>query len=378
MCKNPRQQCDCSRFSIRDHCKHVCLDACLCPVVCCRWSSSWRLRRATHGLPFRARVYRGCPAWTHRCAPECRMTLSQRANPLSCWVESFCSMMVVFVFVFVVEVVRNAFGCNWEHLHSFSTGSAVQALSRHHSQSFAPYPPNVFLLRVYPKPVFLFETFFISSKCSCLLSAVSQFMLFTLMLICSTSRLLIYFECCRICPWTSLRSSRRETRCTSCQRCCEHFRLFSECQSLKELVDPNEGGCVSAGDVADLFGGTLHHHEHCSLKALDLEFLLMRAVLMLFGFLCVDFLLQECRVLGFSFSMIEIACWNVSMTSTNSALDLLKSFASLVFAVFVDTAEDMLVDLLCASASVEPVRLDLELMDAVQHCRDLVAFHVPN
>ena len=28
----------------------------------------------------------------------------------------------------------------------------------------------------------------------------------------------------------------------------------------KELVDPNEGGCVSACDVSDLFGGTLHHH----------------------------------------------------------------------------------------------------------------------
>ena len=66
------------------------------------------------------------------------------------------------------------------------------------------------------------------------------------------------------------------------------------------------------------------------------------------------------------------------MTSTNSASDLLRSFASLVFAVFVDTAGDMLVDLLCASASVEPVRLDLELMDAVRHCRDLVAYHVPS
>ena len=66
------------------------------------------------------------------------------------------------------------------------------------------------------------------------------------------------------------------------------------------------------------------------------------------------------------------------MTSTNSASDLLKSFASLVFTVFVDTVGDVLVDLLCASASVEPVRLDLELMDAVQHCRDLIAFHVPN
>ena len=48
------------------------------------------------------------------------------------------------------------------------------------------------------------------------------------------------------------------------------------------------------------------------------------------------------------------------MTSTNSASDLLKSYASLVFAVLVVTAGDMLVDLLCASASVEPVRLDLE------------------
>ena len=66
------------------------------------------------------------------------------------------------------------------------------------------------------------------------------------------------------------------------------------------------------------------------------------------------------------------------MTSTNSPSDLLKYFASLVFAVFVDTAGDMLVDLLGACASVEPVRLDLELMDAVQHCRDLVAFHVPS
>ena len=33
----------------------------------------------------------------------------------------------------------------------------------------------------------------------------------------------------------------------------------------------------------------------------------------------------------------------------------------------------MLVDLLCASASIEPVRRDLELMNDVQHCRNLVA-----
>ena len=40
------------------------------------------------------------------------MTLRQRANPLSCSVESYCSVMVVFVLVVVVDVVREAFVCN--------------------------------------------------------------------------------------------------------------------------------------------------------------------------------------------------------------------------------------------------------------------------
>ena len=31
-----------------------------------------------------APVYRGCPAWTHGCSPESRMTLRQRANPSWC------------------------------------------------------------------------------------------------------------------------------------------------------------------------------------------------------------------------------------------------------------------------------------------------------
>ena len=90
----------------------------------------------------------------------------------------------------------------------------------------------------------------------------------------------------------------------------------------KELVDPNEGACVSACDVSDLFGGTLHHHQHCSLKALDLEvFLLMRGVLMLFVFPVSISFCKNARFLAVPFSMIEIACWNVSMTSTNSASD---------------------------------------------------------
>ena len=71
------------------------------------------------------------------------------------------------------------------------------------------------------------------------------------------------------------------------------------------------------------------------------------------------------RFLAISFSMIEIVRCTVSVTSTISASDLLKFFASLVFTVFVD--------LVCASASVEHVRRDLELMNVVQHCPNLVA-----
>ena len=84
---------------------------------------------------------------------------------------------------------------------------------------------------------------------------------------------------------------------------------FQSVNLSKELVDPNEGGCVSACDVGDLFGGTLHHHHHCSLKALDLEvFLLMRAVLMLFGFRVSISFCKNARFLAVPFSMIEIAC----------------------------------------------------------------------
>ena len=82
-------------------------------VVGCRLTEvfSWNKLWANHGLPFRAPVYRGCPAWTHWCASKSRMTLRQRANPLSCWVESCCSVMVVFVFVVEVSE-RQAFVCD--------------------------------------------------------------------------------------------------------------------------------------------------------------------------------------------------------------------------------------------------------------------------
>ena len=164
-------------------------------------------------------MYRGCPAWTHRCAPESRITLRQRANPLSCSVESYCSVMVVFVFVVVVEVVRNAFGCNSEYLLPFSTGSALQAFSRRHSQSFVsvilfvPFVPSVPLVpsRIRSKfsevcgCSFRFVILLkISSKCSYLLSAVSQSVLFTQIQICFFLGRLINVGCCRVCPWISL------------------------------------------------------------------------------------------------------------------------------------------------------------------------------
>ena len=63
----------------------------------------------------------------------------------------------------------------------------------------------------------------------------------------------------------------------------------------------------------------------------------------------------------------------ISMASTLSVSDLLESFASLVFTILVDTVGDMPLDLLCASASIEPLRRDLELMNDVQHCLNLVA-----
>ena len=64
------------------------------------------------------------------------------------------------------------------------------------------------------------------------------------------------------------------------------------------------------------------------------------------------------------FSMVEIVRWNVSMTSTNSASEFAEvfrffGFRGLWLVLSSDTVGDMLVDLLCASASIEPLRQDL-------------------
>ena len=72
-------------------------------VVCCGPPTAF---------PFGHRCTVGVLPGTHRCASESRMTLRQRANPLSSWIESCCGVMVVFVFVVVVEVMRSAFVCD--------------------------------------------------------------------------------------------------------------------------------------------------------------------------------------------------------------------------------------------------------------------------
>ena len=112
---------------------------------------------------------------------------------------------------------------------------AVQALSRHQSPSFVPFPPH--FLRVSGA---LFNSSSFSARSSSRSRSLIRFLA-----CCSQCRnpscsrkcksvsffdIFINVECCRVCPWTTLRSSRRDTRCTSCQRCCEYFQLLSECQ----------------------------------------------------------------------------------------------------------------------------------------------------
>ena len=138
----------------------------------------------------------------------------------------------------------------------------------------------------------------------------------------------------------------------------------------------------------------------------------MGAAMMLFVLRVSISFCKNAGFLAISFSMIEIACWSVSMTSTISASDLLKFFrffgshglwlqvAFVLNGKLVGAVGDMLVDLtqsnphtverflapdiadfggvLWASVSVEHVRRDLELTAVAQHHRNLVAFLVPN
>ena len=170
---------------------------------------SWNWLWATHGLPCSGTGVRteGVLAGNHRCATESRVTLWQSANP--------CCVLVGVVGVVTSCVPcprvrgRTTRSCATENtytparLEALCKLSVVAILSPscHFHQFFCGWwvlSPTCHLVR---HVLHLVE---ISSKCSCLLSAVSQSNLFTYMQICLFLCRLINFECCRVCPWTSL------------------------------------------------------------------------------------------------------------------------------------------------------------------------------
>ena len=133
--------------------------------------------------------------------------------------------------------------------------------------------------------------------------------LFTQMQICSTLRKLFNFECCCVCPWTSLQSSRRETRCIWCHLCCEPFRLFSECQASEELFDHNGSGCVSAWNVGDLRGVRLIIDTVCwKLLTLRSSFLMSVIVSLIVFRVSIPFCMKKCvhNIYQLSFWFAEI------------------------------------------------------------------------
>ena len=72
--------------------------------------------------------------------------------------------------------------------------------------------------------------------------------------------------------------------------------------------------------MVDLLGGALPHH--CPLKALDIEVsIMMRAAITSFVFCVSVSFCKNARFLAISFSMIEITCCYMSMTSALSASD---------------------------------------------------------
>ena len=165
---------------------------------------SWRLRS---GRPrpslFGHQCTVGILAGTHRCATESKVTLWQSANPC-------CVFVGVVTSCVPCARVRGRASrtCATENAY---TPARLEALSKL-SAGCGCTLQLVILLKI-------------PSKFYCLLYAVSQAILFTQIQLCSILGRLINFERCRVCPWVSLQSSRRETRCTSCPRRCEQFQL---------------------------------------------------------------------------------------------------------------------------------------------------------
>ena len=186
--------------------------ACLCLVVVCRWSFLWSLL-----WPCRALVYRGCPC---RDPPVCHRVQGDSVAKRIPWL---CVLIGVVTSCVLCARVRGraSRSCATENTYTPARLEALFKLS-----VVTILSPSYRLLQHFCGLWVLcstrhlvrhvLELVEISSEISCLLSAVSQSILFTQVQICFSLGRLINFECCRVC----LRiSSRREIRCTSCQRC---------------------------------------------------------------------------------------------------------------------------------------------------------------
>ena len=95
-------------------------------LLCCRLKSCLTCSDLSGRPPpsrVRAHVCRGCPCRDPRVCSHIQADVTTKRQPFACWLESCCSVMVVFVFV----GVRNAFVCNWEYLHPCSTGRAASS-----------------------------------------------------------------------------------------------------------------------------------------------------------------------------------------------------------------------------------------------------------
>ena len=196
LCMISRWQYDCN-CSCKDNWLKVCsFLLCVRVVTCCR---------ATHDLPaYGPPCTVGVLARTHWGATESRMTLWQSVNPLLWWLESWCSVIVVFVGVVVVQL-RILTSARLEALLELSVVfSVISVRSIRNTSSwhgriapkflrivgalFDEILSNQILIDVH------FRLFKISSYLYCLLSALSRSILFTSMAICFTSRRLTNFD----------------------------------------------------------------------------------------------------------------------------------------------------------------------------------------
>ena len=110
-------------------------DLSFCRVVVCRSSCGGSCCGPPTAFPVRAPVCRGCPCWDPPVCHRVQGDSVAKRQALMC------------VFVGVVGKVRSCalhscswsyitLVCNWEHLHSCSTGSAILSPSYHFFQIF--------------------------------------------------------------------------------------------------------------------------------------------------------------------------------------------------------------------------------------------------